>query len=1134
MTFAQQTLPVFDIRHFNDQLQSAKKKGKFICPACGEDNLTVSKKLNDRGVPNFTCWNDNSEAHKREIKEALRPWSEVVGNQKETVRKGSYSLDPATGEWVQGAVKPSKKLPKPAPLPSEGVTLARLTELPTDSPKAQQKRSKQHGETLVWRFDYSSTQWVERIQWADESKPKGYDKTYRQWHLAEEGEEVPVWEKGKQVGTREAAAGEPVCSKGSAVWMPYRWEEAIAAVQSSNATFLITVEGEPAAEAYRQQGYAAITLQGSDWNGEAVDDLISWFKTENLGLLYHSDHDTAGYKKAELLQQACDRAGVPFLAIVPTNIDPDLAPKGDAVDMVASIGGEEFIKRLEAEIHRQVELRQHQGGGNEPPSNGSGGRDDDSDGNKDDGNPDNPFRQVCADLGLEFQFCCTRQQFDGSAYRVLFGGEAGDWIVINSAFYRWNGRYWEHKTDTAINKLITDYGEKAFKISFDQGGVPYITRPYENNKHKESAFKYCRSRLERETLTTNTHLLAFNDATVDLRTGQTMPHDKAFLLTTVIPHNYQPNSECPEVFRNFVAEAYGLDQLDRIRAHTSAFLDPTAPYGRVPHLIGKSGGGKGILGRLWNSLPGEECSGSSTAFSDLSTPEGRHQYLTGKRIFGFADVGGFTQGLQAFYELVDNGPMTGRALFSPVAYQKTWNCRFWIGSVSNLQVENSADGWGRRVDPIGVIERQVTPDPNLGAKLQAVKAEVIAWALAMPRDERDAILLSPSTSERAKNLVLDAALYGDSTKSFVDLCLRPSADLTETVSHAQLYDWYRAYCQPHGYTHLGQTKFISHLRTVLARNYVDRGWSPMVEGERSRIPAHWRGITPVPRVFVSSDGGNAEFPQNPEWTCLKAKCVEGGLEEFEAYWNPSDISLPETPESLHNAGVQGVQPQNSENQGVDSLKPLYGAGVQGGSTVQGKGFEVDLKSNDASLQVEEDSLRVKTLGGQGGQGGQVDVEPASADSANLDKVDRVDNPTLLPQDVVQRAVDRMAKIDSVESVRPWHDRYQRCSQRQQQQILGAFTTQVDDKQQVRFYECWQQFEVSEMAVEPIQELEPAQEPVKLAGRNRWVYARLQVGGETLVRVLSEKPNSVTVHVPGTGSKSIKSSEVIRVSDYTGD
>ncbi len=175
-------------------------------------------------------------------------------------------------------------------------------------------------------------------------------------------------------------------------------------------------------------------------------------------------------------------------------------------------------------------------------------------------------------------------------------GRLATGIVINSAFYHWNGKYWEHKTDTAINKLITDYGQKAFKISFDKDSQPYIIRPYENNKHKESAFKYCRSRLERETLTTNAHLLAFNDQVVDLRTGQTMPHDKAFLLTSVVPYDYQPNSECPEVFRQFIADSFGEDMLEVVRAFTSMFLDPTVPYGWFPHLLGQSVGGKGTLG----------------------------------------------------------------------------------------------------------------------------------------------------------------------------------------------------------------------------------------------------------------------------------------------------------------------------------------------------------------------------------------------------------------------------------------------------------------------------------------------------------------------------------------------------------
>jgi len=83
--------------------------------------------------------------------------------------------------------------------------------------------------------------------------------------------------------------------------------------------------------------------------------------------------------------------------------------------------------------------------------------------------------------------------------------------------------------------------------------------------------------------------------------------------------------------------------------------------------------------------------------------------------------------------------------------------------------------------------------------------------------------------------------------------------------------------------------------------------------------------------------------------------------------------------------------------------------------------------------------------------------------------------------------------------------------------MSVFTAQADDdEQQAQFYEFWQQFEAPETSAEPVQELEPAQESVNPVGQNKWVYARLQVGGETLVRVLAEKFNSITVHLPGTG------------------
>jgi len=626
-----------------------------------------------------------------------------------------------------------------------------------------------------------------------------------------------------------------------------------------------------------------------------------------------------------------------------------------------------------------------------------------------DDHPEAFYRGVCQAEGLDFDNCVTAQTFDGWVYRNEFGATDGDWRVIDSAFYQWLDRlgYWQHQPDNRLNSLIADSGDKAFKLKHSKEFGWQVVKPYETNSYKESAFKYCRSRLERpEPLPVNNHLRAFKNCVVDLRTGARMQHNKEYYLTSQIPYEYEPGKECPEAFRQFVADSFGLDMLDVIRAFTSMFLDPTAPYGRFPHLIGQSGGGKGTLGRFWNSLFGED-GASSGNFSDIATAEGRHQYLTGKSLFSIPDAGGYVSGLRSFYELIDNGGMSGRALFNPVGYFKTWNTRFWIASVDHLQIENAGDGWARRAYPIPVRARTVKPDPDLRLKLENCKADVISWALSMSREERDHILLNPPENERVINLSLDSALYGDSTKSFVDLCLRPSANAS-FVPHHLLHSWYVSYCQQHGYTPLGMSKFISHLKTVLPRNFADRGWSPMVNGKRSRVAAHWEYLVAVEGAFVKSDvqlQSEAFRPptpaDNPLWICIKSQCEEGGLMEFEDFWNPPQPpdghcdnvnGNDSTPQSfLHSPLPHENTESGSTVQGgsifAESLEQRNSRGVQGGSTVQGIGLALEKNKISFSEEPSLEKLSTSALTGvlEGGQCEcRVDSYNLTQDEANYE------------------------------------------------------------------------------------------------------------------------------------------------------
>ncbi len=162
-----------------------------------------------------------------------------------------------------------------------------------------------------------------------------------------------------------------------------------------------------------------------------------------------------------------------------------------------------------------------------------------------------------------------------------------------------------------------------------------------------------------------------------------------------------------------------------------------------------------------------------------------------------------------------------------------------------------------------------------------------------PREERDRLILTArSTHERIQNLKLDAAVYGDSVKSFVDLCLRPCEESQQVENH-QLHTWYVAYCQVHGYAPLGMNKFISHLKTVLPKQRVERDWVN-VNGKRKMMPAFWKQIIPVVGAFVdinnqATEPNNCHIPQNTSeliWKCIKSKCLEGGLAAFAEFNHP--------------------------------------------------------------------------------------------------------------------------------------------------------------------------------------------------------------------------------------------------------
>lgn len=502
--------------------------------------------------------------------------------------------------------------------------------------------------------------------------------------------------------------------------------------------------------------------------------------------------------------------------------------------------------------------------------------------------------------------------FEKHVFLTLFEAGEGKWATIRQAFYEDTGHgYWKHVKDDEINQILTHCALKTYKWKCNKDEcVPVY--PFSRDITITSAYRFNLKALLAKDLPSNNYLRCFNNCTVDMRTGEMLPHNRNHFLTTTIDADYTPNQECPEPFRKFIAASYGEDLLELVRAVTAMLLDPTAPYGKFIHLIGNSGTGKGTLARFWAELFGEHH--SSGNFANLGSAEGRHQYLTGAGLYTIPDIGGFVKGVNDFYELVDNGAMSGRALFMSNTYTKPWDCRFIVASVDHLKIENSGDGWDRRCIPLPTRGVKHEEDPDLRKKLSACKEGVISWALAMDKQERDRLLLNPgSVSSRVSSIKTDARTHSDSIAAFVDSCLVPNKNRT-FVDNSSLYAYYKAYCEAHGSVPKGQPQFVSHLKTILPNFRVEqRPWTLNPDGTRDKqLPRHWRWIDVISTAFNVNSYIDTD---STDVCCYRSKCKEGGLQLFEEFVQglgdcaeyPAQNDIPEPSSYIPVQDVQGVQ-----------------------------------------------------------------------------------------------------------------------------------------------------------------------------------------------------------------------------------
>lgn len=757
-------LAPFQIENFIDRLTPVEgQKKRWYCPHCNNKNFTFKT---DKG---FSCWNGCTSA---EVKEAIRPLKDALAEARQRQSASLVDRFPRkNSRTVQ--TQPSQ----PAPL-TAAVILAKLPEPATDSPQPRHRISRQHEEEQVWRFDYSPTQWVERIQWAEEAKPKGYNKTYRQWHLAVAGEPLPLWENGKKAGTRAAETGEAVCSKGLSAWSPYRFDEAVQAAQVSGANFIMGGEGEPAVEQYRQLGIACITLQGSDWSEDTANDMAVSLRDKGLGLVYHPDHDKTGYKKARTLKEAFARAGVPFVALEPINIYPDVPSKGDAVDMVMAMGGEEYIKRLEAEIHAASinhredveEESQQQTQNNTLKASG-----------------------MAAELS--------------ESYRSHLA-----WNDEGQSWYRYEADapgVWAAESEISVGAIILAEIEARIGLNYTAN---YLSEVIKLLKHKLLVRKWEEPK----------RMLPFANGVLKLDTGEFVAHSPGYRFTYALPRDHDPLASDWSKINQWMDEATGgsLHLKNILLCWLNASLKGRSDLQRFLHIVGAGGTGKGTFVRLAIDLIGKR-NHYSSSLQDWCGNRFESANAYKKRLLVFADEDKYGGGLGNFKKLT-GGDALRAEVKNKTAFQYTYEGMVMVASNYPIFAGDSSSGMARRVLMIPFVN-VVSPGQrrNMETEFASELAALTNHVLAIS-DEFVTQTLRQSADQSAEVIetTWEYRMRMDSVTAWLNECILPDSHGSERIGMDKtdattLYGSYFQYCDRTGSRAKGSREFSPALLDLI-------------------------------------------------------------------------------------------------------------------------------------------------------------------------------------------------------------------------------------------------------------------------------------------------------------------------------
>ena len=190
---------------------------------------------------------------------------------------------------------------------------------------------------------------------------------------------------------------------------------------------------------------------------------------------------------------------------------------------------------------------------------------------------------------------------------LLYSAEAKKWLL-------WSGKYWEFDNTNLVFDLATQFAKDLYKEAIDDVAFKHAKRS--NMRSGLNAVLEIAQRKKAVTMDEfdrEPELLNCQNGTLNLRTGELMPHDRRHRITRIVKSDYDADAT-PDAFATF---------LETIQPDASirAFLQRSIGYsllGVVRErsfwiLYGTGNNGKSVFVNLFNNLLGDYASATTTA-----------------------------------------------------------------------------------------------------------------------------------------------------------------------------------------------------------------------------------------------------------------------------------------------------------------------------------------------------------------------------------------------------------------------------------------------------------------------------------------------------------------------------------------